>query len=412
MRDANLSTHANIGEIQLLFIDSYFDTHVSTQYQDSGVILRENAQLSTYQWVAQLHDQPLQVGIASVVYALDFTTVNTNPSYSDVSGQGTLYYGENQNLDISCGNSDYFVMTNVKFTDMSNNPVEALINVNTFEFESNENGEVYLPLISQGSTVVATVSGTGVNQVLLGGIQGQVVQIPVIPDGDWVISGSQSISLESLNGAKTLNGNLVIEDNAVLQLTNLDLVLASGNSIVLRDNAQIIASNASLGADVIFVNDSALISGNDASHLLEINAAVHWNCFDLTNTNNLIFSGALNLGPGCHLAVENAEANGELTIPNDSSFTIISSLTVSVVDRGVPVSGAIIEFKVRIITRITQVRWLFNQQRRLVDSNGDVLGSNENILLKFDNFNELITWNTSSSKTINLLFLVWIQMIS
>ena len=403
MRDVNLSASfvANIGgnSIGTEIIDSYASIHsISTQYQDSGVILRENAQLSTYQWVAQLHDQPLQVGIASVVYALDFTTVNTNPSYSDASGQGTLYYGENQNLDISCDNSDYFVMTNVKFTDMSNNPVEALINVNTFEFESNENGEVYLPLISQGSIVVATVSGTGVNQVLLGGIQDQVVQIPVIPDGDWIISGIQSISLESIVGARTLNGNLVIEDNAVLRLTNLDLVLASGNSIVLRDNAQIIAINASLDADVIFVNDSALISGNDASHHLEINAAVQWNCFDLTNTNNLFFSGALNLGPGCHLAVENAEANGELTIPNDSSFTIISSLTVSVVDRGVPVSGAIIEFKSADYYTDNSGEVVIKSTARLVDSNGDVLGSNENILLKFDNFNELITWNTSSSK--------------
>ena len=34
----------------------------------------------------------------------------------------------------------------------------------------------------------------------------------------------------------------------------------------------------------------------------------------------------------------------------------------------------------------------------MVDSAGDVLGSNENILLKRDNFNELITWNTSKSK--------------
>ena len=114
---------------------------ITTKYQDSGMILRENSQLSTYQWDAQLHNQPLQVGLSSVVYALDFTTVNTNPSYSDASGQGTLYYGENQNLDISCDNSDYFVMTKVTFTDMSDNPVEAAITVNTFEFVSDENGE-------------------------------------------------------------------------------------------------------------------------------------------------------------------------------------------------------------------------------------------------------------------------------
>ena len=47
-------------------------------------------------------------------------------------------------MDISSDFSDYFVMTNVKFTDMSNNPVEATINVNTFQFTSDENDFIIL----------------------------------------------------------------------------------------------------------------------------------------------------------------------------------------------------------------------------------------------------------------------------
>ena len=106
-------------------------------------------------------------------------------------------------MDISCANSDYFVMTNVKFTDMSDNSVEATINVNTFQFVSDENGEVFLPLISEGSIVVATLLGTGISETLSGGIQGQVVQIPVIPDGDWVISDTQTITLHYRRHANT-----------------------------------------------------------------------------------------------------------------------------------------------------------------------------------------------------------------
>ena len=146
-----------------------------------------------------------------------------------------------------------------------------------------------MPLISEGSIVVATLSGTGISETLSGGIQGQIVQIPVIPDGDWVISGTQTITLQSIDGMQTLNGNLVIEDNAVLHLTNLDLLLTAGKSITLTDNGQIIAENSSIIADIILVNDSSLISGNDASKPLQINSAVEWNCLVTTSTINILF---------------------------------------------------------------------------------------------------------------------------
>ena len=404
MRDAEFDAGfvGNLGgnTIGTEIIDSFASIKsILTKYQYSGVILGENSELSTYHWDAQLHDKPLQVGLGSVAYALDFTTANTNPSYSDASGQGTLYYGENQNLDISCDNSDYFVMTKVTFTDMSDNPVEAAISVNTFEFASDENGEVFLPLISEGSIVVATISGTGISQTLAGGIQGQIVQIPIIPNGDWIISGDQSITLQSLSGTQTLTGNLVIENNAVLQITDLDVSLATGKSIVIRDNGQIIAQNSTLIADTILITDSGSVTGNDVSQNLRIHATVEWNCIGQTDVNNLLFFEPLTLGPGCHLTIENGEANNEVTVPNDSSFTITSSLVVSVLDVGLPVSGAIIEFKGADYYTDAFGEVTIQSIARQVDSNGDVLGSNENILLKLDNFNELITWNTSKSKT-------------
>ena len=87
---------------------------------------------------------------------------------------------------------------------------------------------------------------------------------------------------------QTLNGNLVIEDNAVLHLTDLDLLLAAGKSIILSDNGQIIAENSSIIADIILVNDSGLISGMMLKPL-QINSAVEWNCLETTSTINILF---------------------------------------------------------------------------------------------------------------------------
>ena len=198
---------------------------IITKYQNDGLILSENSQLTSYQVSAQYHNNPLQIDVDSIAHVLDFVTINTNPSYSDASGQGSLYYGYNPSLDISTTVSDYFVSTKVKFTDMSNNAIQANIKVNTFHFTTDENGEVFLPLLSTGSITAASVQGVGVQRLLIGGISGQEVKIPVIPDGDWVISGSEMITLQSLDTSQPLSGKLTVQDNALLQIIDMTLTM-------------------------------------------------------------------------------------------------------------------------------------------------------------------------------------------
>ncbi|DAC61184.1 MAG TPA: hypothetical protein D7I03_01035 [Candidatus Poseidoniales archaeon] len=403
MRDVDFSADSvsNIGgnSIGTEIIDSEASINIlTTKFQNNGIILSENSHLSTYQWIAQLHDQPLQVGAGSIANVLDFTTINTNPSYSDAFGKGAVYYGYNSNLDISSDISDYFVMTNVKFTDMSNNPVEATINVNTFQFTSDENGEVSIPLFSSGSIVQASLLGTGVSETLYGGIQDQSIQIPLIPSGDWIISGNQHISLQSFEATQSFTGDLVINDDAILQITNLDLELASGKVIILNDNAQIIGTNSSIKADSIFVNDASLIASMGSSSNLQIDSDLEWNCQGQKLSSNLFFSQQLSLGSGCHLTIENGVAAGQLTVPTDSSFKITSSLVVSVIDRGLPVSNAVVEFQGADYYTDSSGEVSIESIARFVDSQDDIVGTNENVLLKLDDFNELITWNTSLSK--------------
>jgi hypothetical protein len=83
---------------------------------------------------------------------------------------------------------------------MSGNPIQAKVTVNTFQMESDENGEVSVPLFSDGSVVTASIYGTGVSKLLNGGIEGQSIQVPVIPSGDWVISSNSSITIQSNTG--------------------------------------------------------------------------------------------------------------------------------------------------------------------------------------------------------------------
>ena len=77
------------------------------------------------------------------------------------------------------------------FTDLAGQPVEANVAVHGFDLMSNANGALTLPLIGSGSLVDVTLEGAGVRVMLYGGQNGQSVQVPVIPEGDWTISSGK-----------------------------------------------------------------------------------------------------------------------------------------------------------------------------------------------------------------------------
>ena len=372
---------------------------IITKYQNDGLILSENSELTCYQISAQYHDNPLQIDGGSIAHVLDFVTINTNPSYSDASGQGSLYYGHNPNLDISTTISDSFVSTKVKFTDMSNNAVQASIKVNNFQFTSDENGEIFLPLLSTGSTTVASVQGVGVQKLLIGGISGQEVKIPVIPNGDWIISGSEMITLQSLDTPQPLSGNLIVQDNAILKIIDMALTMGNNMVIMVEDNAQILGLNSSITADGIYVNDTSSISSVGLESKLTIDSIVEWNCQGETVVEKLFFIQHVTLGSGCQLINNNGGALGQLVVPLYSSFKITSSLEISVVDRGLPISNAIIQFDGAEYYTNSSGEVTIDSIARLVDSQGDIIGVNENVIFRFGDFNELITWNTSYAKS-------------
>ena len=396
------NTIANLGgnSVGTEIIDSTANiATITTKYQENGLILSENSHLSTYQLTAQLHDKPLQISAGSTAYLLEFVTINTNPSYSDASGQGAVYYGYNPNLDIAVATRDYFQMTTVGFTDMTGNVVETVVVVNTFEMTTDENGEATLPLFSSGSLALATVQGVGVEQELFGGVSGQVVQVPVIPNGDWVISGNAAITLQSLDSTQPISGNLTIQDNAKLQLKNTILELYPGKSIVIENNAQITGLNSTIISASIILHDSSEISSHNQNANFTIDSSVVWNCHGEKRVKNLFFTQQVTIGSGCQLVNENGGATGDLIVPTTSSFTITAELQISVVDRGIPIPSAIIQFDGTQYYTNLSGEVTIESIARLVDSQGDIAGVNQNVILQLEDFYELITWNTSFPKS-------------
>ncbi|HII44745.1 MAG TPA: hypothetical protein HA327_01780, partial [Candidatus Poseidoniaceae archaeon] len=213
-------------------------------------------------------------------------------------------------------------MTNVRFVDEDGNAVQAVINTNTFQATTDENGDCLIPLFSAGSLVIASVQGTGVRQQLFGGVAGQVVQIPVIPNGDWVISGSQSITLQSLDSSQPFTGNLTIEDDAVLHLIDMNLQLSPGKLIILRDNAKLTGTNSVVESTTVSMYDASELTSTSSETDFIIDSSVFWYCQGEKSAMNLVIAEQLTLGSGCELVIENGRALGGVVVQSTSSLEI------------------------------------------------------------------------------------------
>ena len=373
--------------------------HLETKFQSTGMVMTQTSQATIYQWIAELHDIPLQVDSFSAAYVLDLATINSNPAYSDASGQGALYYGSTANLVITTATSQEFLLTTIQITDMSGNAIEAEVIVNTFQMESDENGEVLLPLFSDGSLVTASIYGTGVSKLLNGAVQGQSIQVPVIPSGDWIISSNSSITIQSDTGLQELTGDLILEDNAVLSIDNTLLVLQTGATITISDNASIIGTNAVITADTITITDAGYISALDSQFSTTINANVSWSCDGDLEVDRIILKLDLSLSPNCNLQINNGEFNGQSTIPASSSLNVTSSLHISVIDRGNPLQGALIEYQGVSYSTDLSGEVVIQAIARQVNNQQDYTGSVETVLLSYNSYNEIISWDTSKPKS-------------
>ena len=165
------SLEANIGsEAGLRILDSsYVGDDLTTIAQDLGVSMEGDSSLHLSSWTAQLHDTPLMMSSENTAIIRSFTPLNTAPSSADALGDGTLYYGSTSNPTVSTSTSYRFTETDVTFTDLSGQPVEAHIAVHGFELMSNSNGALTLPLVGSGSVVDVTLEGAGTRVTLYGG---------------------------------------------------------------------------------------------------------------------------------------------------------------------------------------------------------------------------------------------------
>ena len=392
--EANIGHHAGVH-----LIDSTLEGEgLITVAQDYGVLMEGQTSLHLSSWTAQLHDTPLMMSTGSDAVVRSFSPQNTAPSSSDALGDGTFYYGSSSNPTVSTSASYRLTETAVTFTDLQGNPVEADVHVHGFELRSNSNGALTLPLTSAGSVVDATLDGSGVRVILYGGQTGQSVQVPVIPQGDWTVGSGQDIVLGPRPDGQPhqLSGDLVVSNNGRLTLVDTTLAIASGKTVTLQGTGVLQGSDATLSSAWVQASGQSMLTGTSTG-VLQIHGDIQWGCLTTRSIQGLEVEGNLTVQPSCEIELTNGSINGQVTAQTGGSFTSSSSLSISVLDKGQPVEGALISIDGSVGVTDASGHLATAVVARTVTDMGESWAGMKTVTLQRNNFTDFVTWDTNSS---------------
>ena len=375
---------------------------LNTRAYSDGVILDKSSQLHVSDWTAETHTTPLSISTFSTAIIRNFQPQNTQPSSSDVLGDGALVYGGSSSANIATTSSFYLEETPVTFTDLEGNPVQATIQVHGFNMQSNVNGAATLPLLSSadgGSSVDVTLAGAGVRVVLYGSEIGQSVQVPVIPLGDWTISTGQFVFLGPRPDGlpHMMTGGLTVSAGAGLELSGTSLVLPADGTVEIQGSGELTGSDASLVSNSLSLGFDSVLTQSDDAQGMTIDSNLTWACQTKRSVSNIDIVGSLLLQPGCIVEMLGGSVGGTVTALTSAELTILSSLHLTVLDKGEPVVGA--NIVIDGATTFTDVNGEVSTTAiaRYVDDDSQTVGGIKNINLRIGSFTDLVTWNSSTS---------------
>ena len=396
------SLEANIGSLAgLHLIDSSLSGNaLTTIAQDRGVLMEGSTSLHLSSWTAQLHQTPLMLSTESTATVRSFSPLNTAPSSADALGDGTLYYGSTSNPTISTSAAYRLLETDVTFTDLAGQPVEAHVAVHGFDLMSNNNGALTLPLVNSGSVVDVTLEGAGTRVTLYGGQGGQSVQVPVIPEGDWTISSGQDVVLGPRPDGQPhqISGDLTVDNNAVLTLVSTDVILTQGHAVSVQGTGQLIGEEATIAADGVQASGQSLLTGIESGSLT-IEANVQWGCMSTRNAQHLNIVGDLTVQPGCQIDITGGGVQGTVLAMTGAEFTSSSTLDLLVLDKGEPVENALISIEGSVAMTDENGQLSTQTVAQRVTDTGETWGGIKTVTLQRNNFSDFVTWDTNRSLT-------------
>ena len=374
-----------------VMVSDSFDTRIS----DVGVSLSDSSIFHANYWNASMHDTVISIGAGSTATLWHWAATSTVDE--DASGDGELLYGAVGQLSISVSSTTRLYDNVVNFEDLVSNPITAEWTSLGFSGTAN-GGSANLPISSDGNEVVATYGGIGVSKTLTGSQDNlHTIQVPIIPIGDWVISTDVVLGATPEGLPHTAGGNITVQNGASLRVVDSTLVIPHGSVLDAKIGSTLSGTNGIISGEVISSGDSTI--NTLSSDNLEIVGNLSWSCQSASESHNLRITGILSLAAGCDITIYSGNVAGAVNALTGASLTIKSTLTITVLDKGEAVSGAIV--KVQGTEASTNSNGVVTRtlDSRYTDSSGTTWEGIEIIEMQSGDLNDYITWDTNDSRS-------------
>jgi len=345
-----------------------------TRGADDGVNLVGQSTLHTSGWECGFHEQALSIDTDSLATVRDWEVGVISGTYGAM-GDGTFYYGGTGTSAVSVTTSAELMETTITVTDLDGTPLQSSVSSHGFNEESDASGVVTVPMLSSGSQVSASYQGTGTAKTLTGGTNGQSLQIPLIPEGNWVISSGvvAVLSAKIDDTPHTLSGNITIQPTAMLVLDGTELELGSNRKLTIQSGGSLKGMAGTISGGIVkTAGTNTLISGDGG---LYIESELDHQCGASDDVTRIHIRGELTLGPSCDLKITGGSGPTSVNTEPGSSLELISTLEITVLNRGEPVQGAtVVVGGISGPTTDSQGQITISNRSRYVDNNGEEIG--------------------------------------
>ncbi|HIG03636.1 MAG TPA: hypothetical protein EYQ53_04560 [Candidatus Poseidoniales archaeon] len=315
--------------------------YLETQHSTTAVDLQGISTFVSSYWIGDQHNNALFVGDDSSAAIRDF---NTNIIQGvDAVGGGVLHWGTSDSTPptVTVSNTKEYTETTFTITDLVGNTLENVyVETGPWSESSDINGDVTLPLFATGSEVEAVLGGTGASEMMQGGVSSQVLQIPIIPSGDWTIPNGLNVVLSATSDGSPheLSGNLTIESGGSIFLDSTTLSLPSSNSVSIQSGGILTGDSGIInGGSGLFATGSTPLFGSGQGLTLGMPATI--DCGGVSMLNQISISLNLTLGAGCDLTISQGSITGEVILGTSSFLQVKNTLYVLVLDAGAAVEN-------------------------------------------------------------------------
>ena len=332
-------------------------------------------------WHAEYHQTGIEMDSSTIIVRYWTSQVISG---SMATGNGALYHDGNLFIDSEGIGSVRLYDKAITLTDLSDNPLPAMVSYygGLLTYTAQSDGQLIVPYTSTISTVIEIeYDGVGTSEYLTLDNQPQNFEVPLIPEGDWVIdSGHIKLTARPDGSSHVATGNITVGSGAIFELVDTSLMMPAESNLSI--SGWFLTEQSTVKGANLYFSGAALDSQG-----LHVEEDAKFMCTDWNTFYNIDVAGEMHFEGDCTFQMYNFSNTGSILTSSDARFEGYDSFSVTVLDKGLASEGQQIGFTDEdgITTYETTNEYGLAGQARssvVIDSNGITYGGSTLVTLE------------------------------